>query len=528
MNYADPVIRRGSSEGPLEGVAVQGAGLVQAFDSATGDTLVRSETGIAELSYKQVHFTDEVDPNVIVLNVTNLGDEEKSYMTDFEFVFPEEDGDVGVNVSADPEMFTVDAGATAAISISLEIEPLETRPWFEPTFQPIIDESIYALHEVDGYVHLTEVDTDGEAIEDGDVVGVPFHSIPRPHGCIVMDSDEPFILTGDEPTLEVSWENECSFTAYLEPSVLLGTDELESETIDGFPAELDGGAVGFRWGAIESDTEPPLETFSIVIGTAGKREIALDAQFWVYFDTDRDGAFDRIAFTLNGPSVGRDVTEFLTFYGDVDPDTLAPTGTITANFFVIWDMDDSAMTMTFPVDALGEGVSIEDDDLAFDFAVRITDALDDYAVTDDFLGYDNMPDDFEDSDGGRFSYDNAVMKCLAFTTTGADAESVLAPNLIWNMPKGARVNAELTWTCDDVPSHSVEIGILSRYINNMPGAGTGWSVREGTVGMFTVYMPKLDKNYELPMPEATEEPTEEPTANPTDGPEPTEEPTPEG
>lgn len=521
MNYANPVIHRGTNTGPLEGVTMQGAGLVQAFDSATGDTVVRSDHGIAELSYRQVHFTDVVEPQEIALHVSNVGDEDKTYATDFVFSFPEEDGDVGIDVSIEPETFTVEAGDTAVISATLVVEPSETRPWFEPTFQPIIDENRFRTYEVDGYVHLTEVDGDGEAVEGGDVVGVPFHSIPRHHGCIVMDSDDAFALAGEEPMLEVSWENECGATAYLEPSILLGTEPLESETNDDYPAELDGGAVGLRWGVIESDTAPPLETFSFVVGTAGKREIAFDAQFWIYFDTDLDGEFDRIAFTLNGTPVGRHPTEFLTFYGDVDPETLSPTGTISASFFVIWDLDDSAMTLTMPVEALGEGATFTDETLAFDFAVRITDGVGDYAVTDDFLGYDNMPDDFEEADGGRYSYDNAVMSCLAFETAGADPESVLSPNLIWNMPTGSRVNAELAWTCDEPPASSVQTGILSRYINNMPGVGTGWSVREGVIGMYSIFMPKLDRNYELPVPDA---PTEEPTEEPGPAPDPTDEP----
>jgi len=83
MNYANPVIHRTRNDtGPLEGVTRQGAGLAQAYQSAVAHTLVRSEPGLAELSFGVTHvmgsnatektITLDVEPSDSIVSMQEL------------------------------------------------------------------------------------------------------------------------------------------------------------------------------------------------------------------------------------------------------------------------------------------------------------------------------------------------------------------------------------------------------------------------------------------------------------------------
>lgn len=541
MNYADPVIRRNSNvSGELEGVTSQGAGLVQAYESAVGGAVVRSDDGIAELSFGMRHFTDTAEPVVSTMTIRNLDEEAKFYALDYDFVYPDEDADRGISLSFEPELIELGAGETASVTATMSIEPADVREWVEYGNAPLAPETRYREYEIDGYVHFTQVDEEGAEIEGGDRIGVPFHTVPRKQACTVPGTEEEFELTLDSPEIELEWENECEATGLAAVALNLGVDDLESMDVEDFPAEIDAGAVGVRYGTIATPSGD-VDLLIFFVTTAGRSTLVYDKSVQIVVDLDRDGTWDRWI----GPRAVNAGDQYAAFYGNIDPETLTPTGTLNAAFLMNYDIDDSTQALAIPFNGLEPSLTLADGDVNFDFAVIVTDSTEDYPRTDSFLGEDHMPDGL--LDGEHFSFDQAVLDCIE--VTDAEGTSLIDPSTLIRFTKAYRLEATAEWTCDAVPDIAVDVGILTQLIYNLPGAtGTtdpmidgeprGWSVRPGTVGerIYTIHMPyavsdwpsagEPDPDPTLP-PVETPEPTEgpgEPTAEPTAEPEPTETP----
>lgn len=543
MNYADPRITEGHNQtGPLVGVARQGAGLANAYDSAVGGTLVRSDEGLAEISYGLIHLdTEETMEATRSFTVRNLSDAEKSYEIDYRLQFPDEDTGMGVELDFSEAMITVPAGESAEVDATILVTLADLREWDNFGFNtissfgtdpPRVADALVQEMEIDGYIHITEVDAEGNEVDEGDMVSVPFYSLPRADGCLVTDLEDDFDL--GEPGTEITtrYTNECGAITRMTASHLLGDDPIESETNEDMPAKLDGGAVGVRYGTLTNADGSTSDVIEVAIATADGRRLPVDADIYVYFDGDMDGVPDNVgvvvpAGALN-PALPTDV--WGSIYTPVVPDTREPNlGAIPAQTIwqVNWDIDETVSAFLFPIEAIGEGLSWDSGDVEFGLSVAVRDGMEDFPMTDDYLGEDVMPDDLDD--GGYYHFDQARLDCVSLEAPAQGGGSIPLLDVNAGFPAlTGNVFVETTLSsCEDITSPGM-VGILSRFIYNSPGM-SAWSAKWGVLGEAAppggeIFMPFTSNNHEFPTEEPTE-PTEEP-GEPTEEPgEPTEEPT---
>lgn len=542
MNYAHPLITEGRNDtGPLVGVARQGAGLANAYRSAVGGTLVRSDEGLAELSFGNVHVTEDLEVQRS-LTIRNLSEVEKTYEVDYRFAFPDQDAGQGVDIDIAQPVVTVAAGESETVELTLLVTVDDLREWdlfgynsissYNTDPARVADALVQAL-EVDGYVEINEIDDDGGVVEDGDQISVPFYVLPRASACLTSDLDEGFELADADAEIEVRYENECGNVARLTATHLLGEDPLESGANDDMPAKLDGGALGVRYGTVQNADGTTTDLMEFTIAMADGHRVPADTDILVYFDTDMDGEPDRVAnfLPLNGldPTFPIDVWFSLHWQvqeGTREPGTLLTAGTV---YPVNWDIDESTTSFAIPLAAAGDDLAFEDGDVSFGVSVAIRDGAEDYEMTDDYLGEDVMPDDLDD--GGYYVFDQALLDCVELRVPvqnpdGSTAEIDLM-DITGGFPGlsgGANVPTTLGVGCSDI-GEGGEVGVLSRYIYNQPGT-SAWEVRTGTLGEAapqggTIYLPHTSNNYEFPGEEPGEptlepsEPTEEPPVEPT-------------
>ncbi len=509
MNYSTPVIKRNSNQtGPTEGVTRQGAGLTNAYRSAVGMTLVRSDEGIAELSFGATDVATEAMEYERTLTVYNLSDEAKTYSLDYEYAFPDDDADAGVSLSFDAgDSLTVEGGEMAEVVVTLSLDPESARDWQAHGLNPMTNEDAFQLYEVDGYIHLTEVDENGDAVEEGDMVGVPWHTLPRLRGCTTPDSTEPFTMASPEDDFEVEWANECGGDTEVQLFWLAAEDDLESVDAD-MPAELDAGAVGVRYGMADVSVAENtiVDTIEFTVVTAGGRSIPSNADVNVFVDPEKDGEFNFVVWNVQ---LGNPALAWGAVWAPVAQDGNGPTSDQnqwSLAFYMNHDFHDSSMTMAIPVQAFGEDVSLDAGDLSFEYAVVVREGQGDYSVDEDDSLEDMVPNDM--ADGGRLTFDQAVLECL--TLTNDEGESLVnSPNTKMPLESNGTMLATVGYTCDPMMEDdaAIPVGILGNYINNMPGT-TAWSVRPGSLQVpgeieptptpepQGIYLPWLANNFE--------------------------------
>jgi hypothetical protein len=509
MNYSSPVIKRSSNvTGPLEGVTRQGAGIVNAYKSALATTLIRSGEGLAELSFGATNVATQPMEYERKFSIYNFGETDKTYAIDYSFAFPDDDEFAGVSLSFDQDEVTVEAGGTEEVLVFMTVDPDEAREMLGYGDAPFPrDEYEFGVQEVDGYVHVTEVDEAGDPVEGGDMAGVPWHTFPRLRGCAEQDSLEMFTLGSAEDDFETSWSNECNGSTDLQLYWLLGSDDMESESEDNpLPAELDVVAAGARYGKAMARTAVEVDTVEIAVTLAGPRTLIINSDTYVFIDADRDGTFDSVIWAV--PLQGG---QFGAVWAPVAAGQLAPSGdtnTWAFGFFVNFDYHQSVLTFSVPLDAFGTDLMLDTGDLAFDFGVLIREATGDYSIGDTTLE-DMMPNDLKE--GGRLTFDQSVLDCLSLL--GEDGMSLAnMPNTQITMDSNTSVLATVGYTCEDVMEGAdpIEVGILANYINNLPGTSS-WDVRMGEIGLTveppapSIYLPWLSNG------EFVVEPTVEPT-----------------
>ena len=193
MNYSTPVIKIGrNTTGPLGAIARQGAGRTDAWQSATSDTLVRTDAGFAALGYSNLFaLEDDVTRITRTLSVRNLSATPKSYRPSSRLVF-DNDAGKGISFSFDPPTLSVPALQTADLKVILEADGADLRAWPNRAANWISNEAFLAEYEMDGHVTLTEIDAQGKAVTDGDVAGVPFYVLPRRRACVSSETTGPF------------------------------------------------------------------------------------------------------------------------------------------------------------------------------------------------------------------------------------------------------------------------------------------------------------------------------------------------
>ncbi len=513
MNYADPVIHRSRNDtGPLEGVMRQGAGLTQAYKSAVAHTLVRSERGLAELSFGVTHAAGEPTTKTINLTVRNLSDKAASYKLDYAFAFPEQDADSGVTLSFEPDMLAVEGGKSAQVAVTLTADPAGMTEYDVYGAAPIMPEDRFQEQEVDGYVHLTEVDAAGMAVDKGDVVGVPFQTLPMRSSCTVPDSmDAVYLGQEKDQTLPLSWSNECNNIGLAETFWALGQDDEESAAGD-FPATLDVAAVGVRYGDrvfADSSASPVLQ---FGVATFQSSTLVIDSRVSVFLDSDKDGTFDFVVFRL-----GQGVNALNVFAPAMTGDDGYPAPIADQAQWLVfndvafqsvnYNVQDLFASLTLPLELFGADVTF-DGTLSFDFAVQATDDMGDFTPE----GQPSPVGDWAPSDvkdGGRYHFDQARLDCVKLMTDDSnwmdiDAMADLEENT-------GNADAELSWICEPVATDAepMDLGILTHYINNMPGMD--WGLRDIILGREPnpiLYLPLVVPNHDLTTPYV------EPTATP--------------
>ncbi len=514
MNYAAPVIHRTRNDtGPVEGVTRQGAGLAQAYQSAVAHTLVRSERGLAELSYGVTHVVGaEPTEKTITLTVKNLSDKAASYAVDHVFAFPEEDEEAGISLKAEPSSFTVEGGASAEIEVTLTADPAGVKEWDVYGAAPIDPEERFQEQEVDGYLHITEVDAAGAPVDKGDRVGVPFHTLPMRHSCILPDSLDALYLGQEKDQSEiVNLSNECNNAGRAEAFWALGQDDEESADGD-LPATLDIAAVGVRYGdrSLTDGTAAPVLQFGVA--TFKSSTLAIDSRVSVFIDGDKDGTFDFVVFRL-----GQGVNALNVFAPAAEMDGV-PVPTPDQNQWLVFNdpafqsvnytVEDLFASLALPLEVMGADLAF-DGTVSFDFAVQTLDDMGDFTPE----GQAMPVGDWAPSnalEGGRFHFDQAALDCL--TLLGEEDVNWMAPDAAAELEADSgNAKATLTWTCDPVAADAepMELGILSHYINNTPD--TDWSLQEILLGGHeptpTIYLPIVLLNHDAGADASPAEPT---------------------
>jgi len=474
---------------------------------------VRSDIGIAELSFADVHVTGDVLEVTRVLTISNITSEDKRFALDYSFLFPDEDEGMGVTFDL-PDTVEVSGSDVTELEVTLEVDPDAVRPWtgYGPFVIAPQEEPALRTQEVDGFIHLVEIDAEGNEIPEGDRPSVPFHLIPRSHTNVDQGTDDDFVLTSMDDRVEHAWVNNGTNEARVQPHYLGGVDALESETNDDHPSELDIGAVGLDYGVAnvtQADGSVVQEQIMVFyVGTAGPRRTIFDGLIDVYLDTTGDGELDKTVrqWPLGNLVQGAPSGVFVAISAPLAQGTLLPIispQTVGGGFYVQFDIDEAVTALAIPVSALSPDWDLDAGNVRFDFAVAIRDGMNDYEVTDTFLGEDLLPDDLVD--GGRISFDQAASACLMVEGNGPDGNPV---NLIGQIagPLAAatrgtaplRINPD-TDVCPGVPNEAAEVGIMSEYRSNIPGM-SAWDVRRGVIGQSgpaPIYLPYLSKSHEM-------------------------------
>ncbi len=493
MNYADPTIKVGKPEdGVMAPVARQGAGLVNAYDSAKGNSVVRSDPGIAELGFGNQHVLDEGVELRQTLSVRNLSAADKTYGTEAVFAFPDEDEGQGVSVSFEPGTLTVGAKATEQLEVVLSLDPEAIRPWQLAGELGLYDENAFRVQEVDGYVHLTEIDGGGAPVAGGDVVGVPFHVLPRRSSCVEAATSEDFSLAFPGQSVTHRWQNPCGVDAQVEVFRRVATDPAESREFADFDPVVDIENIGLRWGP-EDPGDPSSPTImEWVFHTAGSRRIPYDAEFRVYVDLDRDGNFDRVVLNIAERS-GPDFTgRWQIAHAPVQPRSLTPIATqIVPSRYMRYDIDESTTVLAIGADEVG--LDLSTGEATFGFAGLAIAGTQDMPASDNYLGYDLVPDNVEL--GGVLSFDQTQTACVLLSDADGTPRGTYGDTI--TVPAGGEASMEiaLALSCD-LSSPPDETALLMTYPDNVPGAARA-EVRNGHLGGYSIFLPYASKGHDL-------------------------------
>ncbi len=469
INNAIPTVRiERQDKGRLAPMAHQGAGRVDAYAAVTGDTVVRSDEGVAELSLGHVHTTTSSTTLSRQVAVRNLSTQTKSYRAEVRFAFPDEDADRGVEFEVAPDL-TVDAGATEQLELQVSIDPAEQRPWALTGKEAVVEFGDLGLMEIDGLLQITETDGDGQDLPEGDQVGVPFHLLPRRHGCVTASTLEQFVLSGIGDTMTLGWRNPCLDEGIASVYPLVATDGTEPQ----LPAAVDIEHVAMRYGPYdpedpESDTE-----LEWLITTRGPRTTPEGIQFRIYLDLNQDGVWDWVVFNMYGSTLalwldfGLPDGRWVVAHAPVDEGTLEPLYDETAQavFFQPYEVDDATVRLSVIAEDLGLPLGIGSEQ--FDYAVLATDSAQDYPLVEGKAAQDSAPDGFWS--GERLTYDQWLHDCFT-------------PTLDVAVPAGGTAELEVTSTCrSHTPDGEQAVSLLLGYPENVPD-GSQVQVRDGLIG----------------------------------------------
>ncbi len=513
MNYSQQVVKEGVNRTQPEGSPVtvvrQGAGRTNVFRSATGNTLLRSADGIAEINFGFQATLDDQERVERVITVRNLSDAAKSYKLSSGFVFPD-DANKGVGIAFAPNEVTVEAGGSAEVTVTAIITPNRLRTWDLRSFQFLINVAALQTLEIDGFVSVTEVDDTGAPVADGDLATMPFYVLPRHQGCVAATPTEDFSLPAKGDSFQQSWTNPCQLEAPVIPMPLVGSDPAESATDSSWPAKLDIQEIGSSWGLLDPEDPGSELVIAFSIATGGAARIPWDSEFRVYLDYDKDGTYDEVLYNLYAPLLTADPQFALKFMvgrttlaaDGITPDYFNTSGTI---FFQEFDVNDQVTRFPALASELDAGsLDLSQGDVSFNFAVTVSDFPEDYPVGGGFLGYDMAPDGAFDPEPEQYTYDQVVADCLNLVGPNGEDLGRLGERY-FTVPGGATnvTPINLQAVCEP-PEGGADTGVLMINLNNTQGE-SGYNVRKGRLGAPgappAIFLPYLAMNHAF-MPEA--------------------------
>ena len=512
MNHADPGLHIGRQHsGPMAAVMRQGAGLVDAKASADAKVLLRSDIGIAAMSFGQIHLGDVRAQIRRRFTVRNLSDETLYYVPSWRFSFPEEDTDKGLSLIFDPPQFSLEPGQTREVQTDMHLDPHQLPDWQLRGTGPVRNEALLQEHEIDGYIELVPSDQNFEPNGAIQRPRLPFYVLPRQHGCIESSSTARINFWEQGESADQEWLNDCSESGRIEVFGLLGTDETESrDHPENVPSKLDIEAVGMRYGpAVEGD--PGSMVLSFMVAADGPRRIPIESEIRILLDTDLDGQFDKVIFDAYGPRIDPRIApgDWIVAQADVIPGAISPEysslGSATGR---LYDLDES--TSILSVSAAELGIDFASGTARFDAAVLMIDAVGDYARNRDWPGFDVAPSAALDRvEPVRFRFDQAAWSCIQIMDN--EDRSLARVGQILDLGGGAKAPASVDLSCspDVLPA---DFGLLYNYPGNRPRQQAEWRFI-GAGG------PQIEPS-ETPAPTLapSQTPSASPTANPSESP----------
>ncbi len=527
LNYAHADIHSElDNAGPLVAITRQGAGLVDAYASAIGKTVVRSDKGIAELGFGDVYATNEPATYERVLTIRNFGSAAKTYQMSSDYIFPDSEG-AGVTVSAEPEKLTVAPGETKTVQVTLEVDPAKLKDWELPgpdRIAAMFSTLDFQSYQIEGTVQITEVDAGGQPVDGGDVIGVPYTSMPHRSSCSVATTTEPIDLR--QGSTEHKILDNCAQPGDVSTYMRLGTDPVEAD----YPGKLNIENIGVRWYPVErrdaNYPNVPLQVIEFAIQTTGTRRIPLDAAIRVYFDTNRDGQFDKVGWNLANGNPPAIPLRWVTLLGKPFPGTLNPdiSTAVDANGnsfinFEPYNIEETTAVLRFYANhpAFGLGFDMTQGNAQFDFAVSIFDNTGDYATNDNFLGYDLAPDNLEDGvapgvhENAAYRYDQQLADCAQLL--GSNGQPVSGePELVPVAPSGGQASFTVRGcSAHAAAANRAGMALMMHYPWNVPGENI--QLRE--IGVPTIFLPLALQNEFMIPPTPTVEATVETPPMPT-------------
>ncbi len=486
MNYAAPNVRIERQDvGRLAPVARQGAGRIDAYRSAVGTTIARSQEGIADLGFGMVHVGQQPVSLQRSFLVRNLAATTRRYGLSAQLADPADEAGGGIRLAVEPAEVAVAPAQSVAASLRLTVDPAGLRPWPLVGREAIIEPDRMTDVEVDGVVRIVELGDDGQPKPGGDALGVPFLALPQRHSCVQAVTTQPFALAGIEDRVEHRWRNGCREPGMARLYSLIATDPVDPA----LPGALDIVAVGFRYepmdpGNPESDTR-----MEWLIATREPRRTPRGIQFRVHIDVNEDGEYDFVVFNNYGPDLtlymqdvdyprGRWVTAHAPVYAETgEPDYWNTEGAI---FFQPYDLDETASRLFATAEELdidlGSGVA------RFGYAITALDSDGDYDLVNGRPAQDAVPGDL--ALASALTYDQGRQACLA-------------PMIDVDIPAGGEAAVDLSALCyAPADGSAVPLQLLAQLPYNMPGAAqlemrSGQLARVGpTPGpKGTVYLP---------------------------------------
>lgn len=452
VNYASPTVRLERSDvGAPAAITLQGAGRLDVWQSAVGNTAVRSESGIAELSFGHVGVVDQPATWTRTLHVHNLAATPKTYAARLELVKPDEDGDVGVSLTFDPPQLTVPAGQKAQLQVTLRVDPDRARSWLLEGHEAVHEATLLDVLQVDGRVFVEEVDAAGTPVPDGDRPSVPFLVLPRRHSCVAPTSTGGFWLHARGSVDPQEWRNPCREDGTVRMYTQLGTD-----TEDDLPAAVDLRSVSMRhYPANAADPESDV-VLEFAVQTRGARRLPEIGQLRIYIDVDRDTVFDHLVWNMPAMDLGIDATpgRWVVVHGYLPPDSLDPADVQVDGlaFYQPYDLDEAVSRLVVSADDLGIDMRLGGE--LFNVAVALVDTQADFPLVEDQPAADYLPDNL--LDGGAVTYDQLIHGCVT-------------PMLQVAVPGNDAVAVNLTMGCDP-PERNEPVTLLFHQSSNAPGA----------------------------------------------------------